>query len=153
MKKSPAKGNVYCERDAGESSTQDSDNVNIKTRQKRKVARDENDDFLIFKNEIKEWLRTFQREQNTRLDKLQDQQNSRLDSVQGRIEELSSKLSSVNTTSQVIEKSIDFVSEKMHELQKTIDGIQSSWNEVSSQVTSLVEQHEALARSLHKTSL
>ncbi|CAK1546592.1 unnamed protein product [Leptosia nina] len=50
------KTRLPCDCDAGESSTQESDNVNTKLRQRKKVARDENDDFLVLRNEMKEWL-------------------------------------------------------------------------------------------------
>lgn len=152
-KSSPTQGNIQLERDAGDSSTQESDHVNTKSRQKRRPARDEKDDFLVLKNEIREWLRAFQRDQNARLDKLQDQQNSRLDAMEGRIAELSAKLTTANNTSQDIGKSVDFVSEKIFELQGKIDSFKKDWTAISAQISDLEDKQEALARAMNKTCI
>ncbi|CAK1556153.1 unnamed protein product [Leptosia nina] len=152
MKKTPP-SMIHADCDAGESSTQESDNVNTKLRQRKKVARDENDDFLVLRNEMKEWLRTFQRELNAKLDKLRDQQNSRLEAMEGCIAELSSKLSTVNETSQSIENSIEFVSTKIEGMQGKIDNFQKNIIALSAQLVDLEEKHEALDRAIHKTTI
>ncbi|CAK1544928.1 unnamed protein product [Leptosia nina] len=111
------------------------------------------DGFLLFRQEIKDMLCTFQKEQNDKTEKFFAQQNSRLDSLEKSISDLSSKLVTIDSTSQDIEKSMDFLSKQVDGIQNKIDGLQSQWKSVSADLQAIEDQQEYLAKSLNKTCL
>lgn len=134
--------------------TGDRESDNVTSRNKiRRPARQDNDDFVIFRKEMKDWLRSFQQEQNEKMDKFHQQQKSKLDSMEKCITDMSSKISAIDSTSQDIEKSVEYISEKLNNVQTKINSLQSEWKSLFNQVQSLEDQHEFLAKTINKTSL